>query len=234
MLASPAGGIRLSGPRFPAGPRSGPPPDGRCGAAPVHRARPERHRNGPHPAVGRHGAPHRPPLVLRTRGVAAVPGSELEGLVDVVDREGHAVHTDLVGPGGLRPDRVGVGVLGEVESNVAVRRPSHRDVGVVAVQADGSVSSLPTDRRPADDGQPEVRGEADRRFGVPHDDADVTDLDGYAPHADWMTDSKGEWSWAISDRGVGAPMSSSCRMGAVRAGTRCRARTQTPVGVRAP
>jgi hypothetical protein len=70
----------------------------------------------------------------------------LEGLVDVVDREGHAVHADLVWPGGLGLDRVGVDVLEELEASVAVRCLQAGDVGVVAVEADGGVGPLSPDR----------------------------------------------------------------------------------------
>src|SRR4051794_750298 len=115
--------------------------------------------------------------------VAAVPCGDLEGLVDVVDRESHPVHTDLVGPSGLRLDRVGVEVLEELEATVAVRRLEHRDVGVVAVEADGGVGPLSLDRGTADNGQPEIREEGDRRFEVADGDADVLELDGHALQA---------------------------------------------------
>jgi hypothetical protein len=69
--------------------------------------------------VGRH-APRR---------VAAVPRGDLDGQAEVVDREGHAVHADLVGPGGLGLDRVGVEVLEELEATVAVWRHLFRSVG---------------------------------------------------------------------------------------------------------
>src|SRR4051812_17135809 len=82
-----------------------------------------------HVPVGRNAA----------QGVAAVPRRDLEGFVDVVDREGHAVHADLVGTGGLRLDRVGVDVLEELEATVAIRCLQHGDPGVVAVEADGCV-----------------------------------------------------------------------------------------------
>src|SRR5512138_1831055 len=85
--------------------------------------------------------------------VATVPRGDLEGLVDVVDREGDAVHADLVRAGGLRIDRVGVDVLEELEATVAVRRLEHGDVGVVAVEANRGVGPLSTDRVTAEDGQ---------------------------------------------------------------------------------
>ena len=43
-------------------------------------------------------------------------------------------------------DRVGVDVFEELEATVAVWRLEHRDVGVVAVEADGGVGPLSTDR----------------------------------------------------------------------------------------
>ena len=118
-----------------------------------------------------------------TQRVAAVPRGDLEGLVDVVDREGDPVHADLVGQRGLRLDRVGVDVLEELEATVAVRGLEHRDVGVVAVEADGGVGPLAADRVAAEDGQPEVGEEGDRRLEVADGDADVLELDGHASHA---------------------------------------------------
>src|SRR4051812_28598494 len=70
--------------------------------------------------------------------MAAMPRGDLERLVDVVDGECHAVHADLVGPGGLRLDRLGMDVLEELQATAAVWRLEHRDVGVVAVEADRS------------------------------------------------------------------------------------------------
>src|SRR5687768_10702820 len=57
--------------------------------------------------------------------MAAVLRGYLEGFVDVVDRESHPMHADLVRPGGLRLDRVGVDVLEELEPTVTVRRLEH-------------------------------------------------------------------------------------------------------------
>ena len=103
-------------------------------------------------SVGRHAAQGWQP-----------PRGDREGLVDVVDRESHPVHADLVRPGGLRLDRVGVDVFEELEATVAVWRLEHRDVGVVAVEADGGVGPLSTDRVTSKNGQPEVSEEGDRR-----------------------------------------------------------------------
>jgi hypothetical protein len=51
---------------------------------------------------------------------------------------------------------------------------------VVAVEADGGVGPLFTDRVTVEDGEPEVGAEGDRRFEVADGDADVLKLDGYA------------------------------------------------------
>src|SRR5215207_7262223 len=93
------------------------------------------------------------------------------------------MHADLVRPGGLRLDRVGVDVLKELEATVAVWRLEHRDVGMVAVEADGGVGPLSTDRVTSENGQPEVSEEGDRRFQVADGDADVLQLDAHALHA---------------------------------------------------
>src|SRR5262249_60905633 len=123
----------------------------------------------------------------------------------VVARESHAVHADLVRPGGLRLDRVGVDVLEELEATVAVWRLEHGDVGVVAVEADGGVGPLSTDRVTAEDGQPEVGEEDDRRFEVADGDADVLEFDGHALHA---TESgatcSGPWAAGSGSAGQGS------------------------------
>src|ERR687893_2205377 len=115
--------------------------------------------------------------------VTTVPRGDLEGLVDVVDRESDAVHADLVRQGWLRLDRVGVDVLEELQAAVAVWRLEHGDVGVVAVEADGRVGPLSADRVTAEDGQPEVGEEVDRRVEVADGDADVLEFDGHALNA---------------------------------------------------
>ena len=71
-------------------------------------------------------------------------------------------------------------VFEELEAAVAVWRLEHGDVGVVAVEADGGVGPLSTDRVTAEDGQPEVGEEGDRRFEVADGDADVLQFDGHA------------------------------------------------------
>ena len=65
-------------------------------------------------------------------------------------------------------------VLEELEATVAVGRLEHGDVGMVAVEADGGVGPLSTDRVTAEDGQPEVGEEGGRRFQVADGDADVS------------------------------------------------------------
>src|SRR5215216_5874047 len=126
-----------------------------------------------HVPVGRHAA----------QRVAAVPRGDLEGLVNIVDREGHAVHANLVRLRGLRLYRVGVDVLEELEATVTVWRLEHGDVGVVAVEADRGVGPLSTDRVTTEDGQPQVGKEDDRCFEVADGDADVLEFDGHALHA---------------------------------------------------
>ena len=47
----------------------------------------------------------------------------------------------------------GMDVFEELEATVAVWRLQHRDVGVVAVEADGGVRPFSTDRVPTEDGR---------------------------------------------------------------------------------
>src|SRR6478735_9363858 len=115
--------------------------------------------------------------------VAAVPRGDVEGLVDVVDREGDAVHADLVWPGGLCLDRIGVEVLEELEATVSVWCLEHGDVGVVAVEADRGVGPFATDCVTPEDGQPEVGEEGDGCFEVADGDPDVLESYGHAWHA---------------------------------------------------
>src|SRR4029077_7967781 len=126
-----------------------------------------------HVLVGRHAA-HR---------MAVVPRGGLERLVEGVDRGAHAGHADLVGPGGLRLDRVGVDVLEELEATVAVWRLEHGDLCVVAVEADGCVGPLSTDSVTAENSQAEVGEEGNRFFEVTDGDTDVFQLDchGWTP-----------------------------------------------------
>jgi hypothetical protein len=62
---------------------------------------------------------------------------------------------------------------GDLEATVAVARLEHGDVVVVAVEADGCVGPLATDRVTAENGEPEVGEEGDRRFEVTNGDPDV-------------------------------------------------------------
>src|SRR4051812_38986117 len=105
---------------------------------------------------------------------------DMQGLVDVVDGEGDAVHANLIRSGRSRLDRVGMDVLEELDASVAVRRLEHGDVGVVAVQSDGRVGPLPTDRVATKDGETEVGEEGDGLFEIADGDADVLELDGHA------------------------------------------------------
>src|SRR3954453_11475938 len=139
--------------------------------------------------------------------MAAVPRCDLEGLVDVVYREGDAVHADLVGPCRLGLDRVGVDVLEELEATVPVRRLEHGNFRMVAVEADGRVRPLAADRVPAQDGQPEVGEEGDRRFEVTNGDADVLELDRHAWHVTQPLQSCASTSAAAS--GLRAAVNSS-------------------------
>lgn len=112
--------------------------------------------------------------------VVAVPCGGPQGLVDVVDGEGDAVHPDLVGTGGARLDGLGMDVLEELEATLTVWCLEYRDLGVVAVQANSCVCPLAADRVTADEGQAEVGEEGDRFFDVAHGNADVVEFDGHA------------------------------------------------------
>jgi hypothetical protein len=113
----------------------------------------------------------------------SMPCGDLEGFVDVVDRERDAVHADLVRTSGLRLNRFGVDVLEELNPTGTVRRLEHRDVGMIAVEADGSVRPLTADGVPADERETEVGEERDRCLEVLNGDADVLEFDGHARHA---------------------------------------------------
>src|SRR6185312_3536109 len=62
-------------------------------------------------------------------------------------------------------------------------RLEHRNVGVVAIEANGSVGPFATDRVTADDRETEVGEEGDRGFEVANGDADILKFDGHARHA---------------------------------------------------
>src|SRR3954469_19808001 len=93
------------------------------------------------------------------------------------------MHANLVGTSGLRLDRFGVDVLEELKATVTVWRLEHRNVGVIAIKADGSVGPLTTDRVTADDRETEVCEKGDRCFEVANGDADVLKFDGHVLHA---------------------------------------------------
>jgi hypothetical protein len=76
-----------------------------------------------------------------------------------------------------------VDVFEELKATVTVWRLEHRDIGVVAIKADGGVGPLATDRVTADDRQTEVGEKGDRCFEVANGDADVLKFDGHAVHA---------------------------------------------------
>jgi hypothetical protein len=76
-----------------------------------------------------------------------------------------------------------VDVLEELKATVTVWRLEHRNVGVVAIKADGSVGPLTTDRVTADDRETEVCEKRDRCFEVANGDADVLKFDGHELHA---------------------------------------------------
>src|SRR5882757_4982523 len=136
--------------------------------------------------IGRHTA----------KRTASVLRGYLKGLIDVVDREGDAMHADLVGTSGLRLDRFGVDVLEELKATVTVRRLEHRDFGVIAIKADGSVGPLTTDRVTAEDREAEVGEKGDRCFEVANGDADVLKFDGHA----WHATEPGRSGWRPSGR----------------------------------
>lgn len=102
------------------------------------------------------GQPGTPRLsALSERSVCRAEAG-LESLLDAVDREGNPMHSNLVGHRGLRLHRRWVDVLEELETTVPVWRPEHRNVGVIAIKADGSVGPFTTDRVTPDDRETEV------------------------------------------------------------------------------
>src|SRR3954447_25251502 len=91
------------------------------------------------------------------------------------------MHADLVRTRRVRLDRVRVDVLEELEATLAVRRLQHGYLGVVAVEADRCVGPLSADRVAAENAQPEVGEERDRRLEVAHGDTYVLELDAHDP-----------------------------------------------------
>ena len=114
--------------------------------------------------------------------MAPVSRGNLQSCVDVVNGEGDAVHTDLVGTGGTRIDRFWVDVLEEFKATVTVWGLQQCNPGVVAIESDRSVGPLATDRIPADDGESEVSEKGDRCLEVANSDANVLQFDGHALH----------------------------------------------------
>jgi hypothetical protein len=53
------------------------------------------------------------------------------------------------------------------------------------------------------------------------------------PQASWPI-PRAQWSYAVGERLIGAPMLSLCQIAAVRASTRCQMRTMTPAGAWPP
>ena len=92
--------------------------------------------------------------------MASVPCGYLEGLIDVVNREGHAVHAYVVGPSRVRLDRLGMDVFKELESTTTIWRLEHRDIGMVSIKSHGSIGPLAADRVTADKCQTEIREKA--------------------------------------------------------------------------
>jgi hypothetical protein len=82
--------------------------------------------------------------------------SYLEGLIDVVYREGHAVHANVVGTSRVRLDRFGMDVFEELESTMTIWGLEHRDVGVVSIKSNGSIGPLAADRVTADECKTEI------------------------------------------------------------------------------
>src|SRR3978361_112668 len=74
-------------------------------------------------------------------------------------------------------------VLEELKATITIWRLEHRNVGVVAIKADGSVGPPATDRVAADDRETEVGEKGERRREVADGDADVLEFDGHASHA---------------------------------------------------
>ncbi|VXC32433.1 Multi-sensor signal transduction histidine [Arthrobacter sp. 9V] len=112
--------------------------------------------------------------------MAAVPGGNLQGVVNVVNRESYAVHTDLVGKGRMGLDRVRMQVFEEFKLAIAIRGLEHRNFRVVAVQPNRRVSPLSADRVSAQYRKAEIREEGDRFFKIPDRDADVLKFDSHA------------------------------------------------------
>jgi hypothetical protein len=120
--------------------------------------------------IGRHTA----------QRMASVLRSYLEGLIDVVYREGHAVHADVVRTSRVRLDRFGMDVFEELKSTMTVWGLEHRNFGMVSIKSDGSVGPLPADRVTAHDRKTEIGEKGDCCFEVANGDTYVLKFDGHA------------------------------------------------------
>ena len=98
--------------------------------------------------------------------VIAVFRCDRRCVVDVVDGERDAVHTNLVRKRRLRLDRIRMNVHEEFKAPMAVRRLKNRDLGVVAIEANGSISRLTTDSIAAEDSETEVGEKRDGCFDI--------------------------------------------------------------------
>lgn len=114
---------------------------------------------------------------------ATVTRGNAQGLVDVVDGEGHAMHADLVRKSRCRLDRRGVDVLEEFDLASTIRGLQHGDPGVVAVQPHRRVGPLTADGVLPHQREAEIREECDRGVQVANGDADVFEPDVHAPDA---------------------------------------------------
>lgn len=90
------------------------------------------------------------------------------------------MHADVVGTSWVRFDRFGVDVFEELKSTMTIWGLEHRDIGVVAIKADGSVGPLAADRVTADDRKTEISEKGDCCFEVANGDTDVLKFDGHA------------------------------------------------------
>jgi hypothetical protein len=104
----------------------------------------------------------------------------LEGLIDVVYREGHAVHANVIGTRRVRFDRLRMDVFEELESTMTVWGLEHRDLGVVSIQSDGSICPLAADRVAADECKTEIGEKGDCCFDIANSDTHILKFDGHA------------------------------------------------------
>ena len=93
------------------------------------------------------------------------------------------MHANLVGTSGARLNCFRVDVLEELKATVTVWCLEHRNFGMVAIKAHGSVGPLTTNRVTAYDCETEVGEKGDRCFDVANGDADILKFNGHALHA---------------------------------------------------